>query len=49
MIHNLFNYYINKDIEGKKKKDLFNQKEESENPLFAFIMNYMQLLFMPIF
>jgi len=49
MLHNLFNYYINKDIEGKKKKNLFSVEEEKENPLFIFIMNYMQLLFMPIF
>ena len=46
MIYNLFRCYVN-SFEGNK--DNLFKEDNSDNPLFCFIVNYMQVLFLPIY
>jgi len=46
MLHNLFNCYVHYDPTFLKS-DLFSQQEQ-DNPIFAFLLNYMHLVFRTI-
>ena len=48
MSHNLFKKFINFEP-IKSQKNAFFTSKDSQNHLFRFLLNYMKLLFMPLF